>query len=568
MNESEGPETADLLGGVSALTESVKDYAIFLLRPDGTVASWNPGAQAIKGYAPSEIVGESFIRFFTPEDLAAGKPGRLLAAAARDGRVEDEGWRLRKDGSRFWADVVISRIEDDAGNLIGFAKVTRDLTERKQAEESLAARARQQAAVARLGLVALAETGIPTLLRHATETVRETLAVPFVEVLEVSSDRAALVVRASCSADPALAGRPDLQLSPRTAAGFTLLTGEPAVLGSRPFEQDETLRRLEVGGGVTVVIHGSDPAAAYGVLGAYATDRRVFSVEDVNFLQAVANVIAAAISRGRMEQQVRDAERDAQDERTRTFRAREALRERDEFISVAAHELRTPLTALQLQLQGLERALETVAGQGHDRRLAGSRVDGALRQTERLTVLVERLLDASRIAGGRLQLDPEKFDLAGLVRQVGDDFREAAAAAGSELHVDAAAGAEGSWDRLRLEQVLVNLLSNAVKYGAGRPISVRLSIEQERIHLSVADRGIGIAAEDLPRLFTRFERAAPVRHYGGLGLGLFISKHIVEAHGGEIHVSSSAGEGSTFVVELPRFALRTPALPGGRQARA
>jgi signal transduction histidine kinase len=235
---------------------------------------------------------------------------------------------------------------------------------------------------------------------------------------------------------------------------------------------------------------------------------------------------------------------------------------------VAAHELRTPLTALQLKLQGLERGLKAAPPERSGPSNVCERLNGALRQTERLSHLIERLLDVSRIAGGRLELAPERFDLAELVRQVAEDFREPAAEAGTELRFHGPERLEGCWDRLRMEQVLVNLVSNAVKYGAGRPVSVRIESAGERIRISIADEGIGIAAEDLGRIFTRFERAAPVRNYGGLGLGLYISRHIVEAHGGQIEVSSRPGDGSTFVIDLPLVAVVATAAGQGSQARA
>src|SRR5690348_16521082 len=118
---------------IRALVDSVRDYAIFMLDPHGHVMSWNAGARAIKGYEASEIIGQSFTRFYPPEDIAAGKPQRLLAEAVAEGRVEDEGWRVRKDGTRIWSDVVITALHDPDGSLIGFTKVTRDLTEKRQA---------------------------------------------------------------------------------------------------------------------------------------------------------------------------------------------------------------------------------------------------------------------------------------------------------------------------------------------------------------------------------------------------------------------------------------------------
>jgi PAS domain S-box-containing protein len=115
--------------------DAVQDYAIFLLSPDGQVLTWNPGAKRAKGYEASEIIGRHFSVFYTPDEREAGRPARLLAKAAEEGRVEDEGWRVRKDGTRFWADVILTALRDPNGSLYGFAKITRDLTERKQAEE-------------------------------------------------------------------------------------------------------------------------------------------------------------------------------------------------------------------------------------------------------------------------------------------------------------------------------------------------------------------------------------------------------------------------------------------------
>jgi PAS domain S-box-containing protein len=523
------------------MIDSVKDYAIFMLDPEGRVSTWNPGAERLKGYAPREIIGESFARFYPEADLRAGKPARELEIAAREGRFEEEGWRIRKDGSRFWASVVLSAIRNQNGTLVGYTKVTRDLTERKLAAEAVLARAAQQAATAELGIYALEQPDPNVLIRRAVETVRDTLRIAVVQLLELSADGGSVVLRAGCGVPEGAIGRMTMPADERIEP----TRHEPQASGG----QRGSPARL----GITASIRASGRVRGlYGVLTATAAEPRVFSGDDVNFLQSIANVVAAAIERRRMEEQVLLAEQKTLEERARALQAREALRERDEFISVAAHELRTPLTALQLKLQGLERGLR--AGMREKRAAAaslGSRLDGALRQTERLSSLIERLLDVSRIAAGRLELAPERFDLAALVRQIAEDFKDPAAAVGSELRVHASQPLEGSWDRLRMEQVLVNLLSNAVKYGAGRPVSVKVDTAGERVRITVADEGIGIAPEDIARIFTRFERAAPLRHYGGLGLGLYISRHIVDAHGGRIDVESQLGKGSTFIVDLP-----------------
>ncbi|HET9754017.1 MAG TPA: sensor histidine kinase, partial [Myxococcales bacterium] len=135
------------------------------------------------------------------------------------------------------------------------------------------------------------------------------------------------------------------------------------------------------------------------------------------------------------------------------------------------------------------------------------------------------------------------------------------AQAQAPMELESPPSLQGSWDRLRLEQVLVNVLSNAVKYGAGKPICVNLAGDERRVRIEISDAGIGIPAADLDRIFGRFERASSIRHYGGLGLGLYITRHIVEGHGGTISASSTLGQGSTFTVELPRFGSSTGRAP-------
>jgi len=307
-----------------------------------------------------------------------------------------------------------------------------------------------------------------------------------------------------------------------------------------------------VASGICVVVHGPRQIERpYGVFTAHAASPRAFSRDDVHFLESAANVVAAAIVRTRAETQLRVAEREVQHERDRSFEAHVALQQRDDFISVAAHELRTPLTALQLKLQGLDRATKKGAIDSACKSLLEARLDGALRQTARLADLVERLLDVSRIAGGRLEMHIEDTDLARIVARVIEDFGPSAAKAGSELRLAVRGPARGAWDRTRIEQVVVNLISNAIKYGAGKAIDIEVGGDARSVTLSVSDRGIGISDDDTRRIFERFERAVPMRYYGGLGLGLYVARQIVEAHGGTVKVSSCAGRGSTFLIDLP-----------------
>ncbi len=363
------------------LIDAVRDYAIFMLDPEGRVTTWNAGAERLKGYRADEILGEHFSRFYLPEAIAAGKPAQELELAAREGRAEDEGWRLRKDGTRFWANVVITALRDEAGRLVGFAKVTRDVTERKEAEEQRLRLAREQAA------------------------------------------------RAEAEA---------------------------------------------------------------------------------------------------------------------------AVRARDEFLSIASHELKTPLTALQLQAHLLLQSLWKGGPTSLPPEQLIAMLESVERQVKRFVKLIDNLLDVSRIEAGRLELEPEEVDLAEVARGVAARFEAELARSGSSLTLAFEGPVVGHWDRLRVDQVVTNLVSNAVKYGAGRPIDVRVEGDGKTARLVVRDQGIGIAREDQARIFERFERAAPSRQYAGLGMGLYITRQIVEAHGGSIRVASAPGAGSTFTVELPR----------------
>jgi two-component system, LuxR family, sensor kinase FixL len=223
---------------------------------------------------------------------------------------------------------------------------------------------------------------------------------------------------------------------------------------------------------------------------------------------------------------------------------RRALALRDEFLAIASHELRSPVTNVSLKLQHIVRQLERA---GAEPGLATATRE-ALGETTRLATLISALLDAQSVAAG-VTLARAPLDLAELVRDVAVQLRERAEVAGSKLEIDVPAMV-GMWDRMRLEQVFVNLLTNALKYGQGRPIEVRGELLGERAVVAVRDHGIGIAAEDVGRVFEKFARAVP-SEYGGFGLGLYIARQLVEAHRGQIGVASVPGEGTTFRVELP-----------------
>jgi PAS domain S-box-containing protein len=336
-----------------------------------------------------------------------------------------------------------------------------------------------------------------------------------------------------------LSRRQPIDLSAPTGVGKVLRTGESEWTPDVPEEvllaaaREPELRPLLRAIGLRSFV--CVPLMARGrVLGAvmlsHAESGRRYSEEDVRLAEELVRRAALIVDNARLFREAQDA-----------------IRLRDEFLSIASHELKTPLTSLRLQLSLIERLMSE-----ESRLRVHPKMEAARRQVDRLASLVNMLLDVSRIATGRVTLELSDVDLTRLVQEALERLREVFDQAGCAVTFQAEGPVVGHWDALRLDQVVVNLLTNAAKYGQGQPIHIQVEATPERARLIVRDKGIGIAPEDVPRLFGRFERAVSVRHYGGLGLGLYISREIVEAHGGRVGVESRPGEGSVFTVELPR----------------
>ncbi|ATB31084.1 ATP-binding protein [Melittangium boletus] len=330
-------------------------------------------------------------------------------------------------------------------------------------------------------------------------------------------------------------------LSDPQGLGRVLRTGEPELFEATTPTQLAPLSHSPEAARLMDALHVSSylcvPLVARGrVLGAlmlgHDASGRHFSREDLRMAEELARRAAFSVDNARLYRE-----------------AQEAIRLRDEFLSIASHELKTPLTSLRLQLSYLERHLPSSA-----REQLGAKLDVAHRQARRLSQLITLLLDVGRIVTGRVSLERSAVDLTRMVREAMERLRDVFEQSGCPVTLNAPGPVVGHWDALRLEQVIVNLLTNAAKYGQGRPVTLTVREDDGMARLSVRDEGIGIAAEDLPRIFDRFERAVSVRHYGGLGLGLYISREIVESHGGRVSVESHPGQGSTFTVDLPREA--------------
>jgi PAS domain S-box-containing protein len=261
--------------------------------------------------------------------------------------------------------------------------------------------------------------------------------------------------------------------------------------------------------------------------------RSVFSTKDVQMVEELATRASTAIENSRLYDG-----------------AQKAIRLRDEFLSIASHELRTPITPLKLQLQTIKSLASKKMFESYPVEKLDQMFSIADRQMERFQKLIEELLDVSRISAGRLKLEKQEVDMAEIVREIVGQFADEIKNAQCHIEVETVP-AMGNWDKLRIEQVLINLLANAMKYGAKNPIKVSVETEGKVARLKVEDHGPGIPKDDQTRIFNRFERAASTRYFPGLGLGLYITKQIVEAHGGTIEVKSQPGQGTTFTVELP-----------------
>jgi PAS domain S-box-containing protein len=501
------------------LVESVQDYAIFMLDVDGRVATWNRGAEKIKGYTANDIIGKHFSTFYPPEDVASGKPAREIEDALRDGRVEDEGFRVRKDGTLFWANVVITTLRDDRGIARGFAKVTRDLTTRRAAEEEL------RRSEERFRLLVDAVNDYAIYMLDPTGNVSTWNA----GAARLKGYRAHEIVGRNFSVffpeEDIRAGKPQQELAVALAQG-------------RFEEEGYRVRKDGTRFWANVVL--TPVRGAQGVLLGFAKVTR--DLTDRMRAEETARELAS-------EQAARAASEAAEAQVRRAVqRAEEANRVKDEFLATVSHELRTPLNAI-LGWSSLLR------GRNPEPSIAKA-IDIIHRNAVAQAKIIEDILDVSRIITGKLHLDVAATDLVVIVRDAIEVVRPSAIA--KHLALEFTPPEQECLlvaDPERLQQVAWNLLSNAVKFtDNGGRVTVAIRLDDAKIALSVSDTGRGIDPAFLPFVFDRFQQAdsSSTRRVGGLGLGLAIVRHLVELHGGQVEAKSEGlGKGTTMTVILP-----------------
>ena len=494
MAEAEKP--AAKLEGIAdpfrSIVEQAQDYAIFLLDRGGHVVTWNRGAQRIKGYSAPEIIGRHFSTFYPQEAIDRRWPQYELEAAARDGRFEDEGWRVRKDGTLFWANVIITALHDDAGEVRGFGKITRDLTERRRNEE---------------------------MLRESEERFRL--------LIEAVKDYAVFMLDTQgrvASWNPGAQRIKGYRADEIIGEHFRIFYTAESRQRQWP---DEELRRARDEGryeeeGVRIRKDGTTFWANVVI-----TPMR----DSAGVLRGYAKVTRDLTDRKRIES-LESSERQMQ-----------------EFLAVLAHELRNPLAPISNALNLLARKPTADPSEIWVR-------DVLQRQTGQLSHLVDDLLDVSRITRAALVLDRKAVDLRTLVRQAADASTQWFEQRRHTLEVRVPGErlvVEG--DEVRLSQVVQNLLHNAAKYTPdGGSIELEARREDGDAVIRVADNGIGMTADTLNSAFELFKQAHQGldRSQGGLGVGLTLVERLVKMHGGSVAAKSEGpGRGSEFLVRLP-----------------
>ena len=475
------------------LIEAVTDYGIFMLDPQGHIVSWNSGAQKLNGWLREEILGQHFSVFYPADEVARGWPQEELRLARLRGRFEDEGWRLRKDGSRFWANVLITALFDPNGELTGFAKITRDLTERRRHEEELRASEER--------------------FRLLVESVRD------YAIFMLDPDG---IVQSWNAGAETIHGYDAGEIVGRHFRTFYPPEGQAARLPEIELAAARQHGRVE-DEGWRVRKNGSLFWANVVVTAVYGADGE---------LRGYAKITRDMSERRRLEELERSSRR------------------MNEFLAMLAHELRNPLAPIRNAVTIMQ--LETLTSPV----LRNCR-DVIDRQLTHVTRLVDDLLDVGRLSTGKIHLRKELVRLSEVVARSVETARPLVTARRHTLEIEQPAQSlYVNGDSTRLAQVLQNLLVNAARYTPdGGRIVVRVTPSGGFVDIAVSDNGRGLAPENLDQIFQLFmqaESSTSSGSEGGLGIGLTLARSLTELHGGTIEATSPGlGQGSTFTVRLP-----------------
>lgn len=491
------------------MVEGVKDYAIFMMDTTGHIVTWNEGAQKIKGYSANEIIGKHFSTFYTAEDLETKKPERELKIAVATGKYEEEGWRVKKNGMVFWANIVITTLYNEQNELIGFSKVTRDLTERKQNEEALRqSEERYRSLVEQVidyGIFMLDEKGRIISWNEGAKRIKGYTAEEIIgKYFSIFYPREDIIT-----------GKPAYELKVAREAG--------------KYEEEGWRLRKD----------GSRFWANVIITAIYNTDGTLLGfskvTRDLTERKASERALKEAYERYRQlanELKVANAELSY------------ANGELEQFTSIVSHDLQEPIRTIKSFLTLIQLKLKEGQFVELDNYILKS-----INAANRMKQLIQNLLQYSQL--GKTEVVEQRVNVKELLNEAVQNVKSAMDANGAEItlqtEVDSVEG-----DRVQLLQLVQNLLSNALKFTDNQQprITIKVSEEDGHARFAVSDNGIGIAKADLNKVFEIFRRLHTKKDYPGTGIGLAICKKIVDRHSGRIWPESEPGKGTTFYFTL------------------
>lgn len=515
------------------LLETVCDAAVFGLDTEGRVTSWNAGAERLLGYEAGEVVGRHADLFRLPEEVERGALAAELRRTGKRGRLQTQGWRIHKDGSRFWADVLLVALYGREGDLLGFAGVIHNLSAWRRAEEA-------QRFLARAGALLASSLDYTATLRSVAR-----LAVPILGdycIVYLRDEEDGTLHRVEAAGEARLREADRFPLNPerpypvleviRTAQPKLIADADPAA--TLEIMEDPRHREIFAELGLRSLLFAPLVARGrtLGAIGFFCGEGpRRFDEEDLRLAEEVGRRAALAIDNARLYQE-----------------AQHAIQARDEVVSIVSHDLRNPLNTILMSTEVLLDGVAVGRGRETERR----QLEGILRASEGMSRMVQDLLDISRIESGRLVVERTPQPVGPLLAGACEALKPLARSRAVSLsHETPEAVPPVYVDPDHVAQVLSNLVGNAVKFTPnGGWITLRANGMDGEVCISVQDSGPGIPPEDLPRLWDRFWQASRTDRRG-LGLGLPIVRGIVEAHGGRVWAESTPGQGSTFHFTLP-----------------
>jgi PAS domain S-box-containing protein len=524
------------------LVDDISHGVIWAAEPTSTLMTFvSPSAEELLGYSSEQWMAAGFFLAHVPAEEEEWVRTKLKDATPNGPPVVFEHRFHRWDGSTAWLQTSV-RSGEGANGASELHGLSVDLTPQKQAENALRllAHTSHELSVSldlQDNLSRLLHLVVPEVANWAyVELVSETDEGTVAHLHGFAERPWSLTLSLLCNT-PVLWELGDPDASRNVTSLLTVRS--PEVLEGIAHTPAQLRYLRELAPHTVVVVPLCAGVRCFGrlILGLSAAERRA-DAGMLPLMEELGRRAGQAIDNARLYREVQDT-----------------VRVREDFLSIASHELRTPLTPVLLHLASLERLLGQNGAPSAVAEEATRRIASIKRQTERLTRLVESLLDVSRIRAGRLELELEEMDLGELVQDVVSRFREEVAREDVRLNIEVPEGLKGHWDRSRIDQVLTNLVSNALKYGKRQPVDIRATEVGDRVVVAVQDRGIGIAGNNPERVFARFERAVDARSFSGLGLGLYIVQQLVHAHGGTISLHTQAGEGSTLTVDLPKKAM-------------